>query len=799
MSTLLGQADDDINNKADPAKHQTTPGAENLVTPTTNNNTVRIDQQSSAPGRRLYNPLGEFASYTYQLTLYMITPDAYDAFVQSGRRNINVLNNASNTGSGAYVIAQSGGINDRNTQRAPGFKYDYYIDNLSITTLCNPAASQTATNTTEIKFDVLEPYSFRFLSELRRASDALSQYSKALGNEKLKNPTRNFFILGVRFYGYDINGKLVTEVPNYDGTPLDPVNATNGLFETFYDIVITEIKFKLDGKNTTYNVTAVAPSPQSAFGAKRGVLNNASPIQAATVKDALVGPDGLLTRMNKEQDGMLSAGKISEKNSYQVVFLGDSASIEFASIVSSSDLDKYRWPSGPAKTATEVNDATAAQSVPNPAKRTITFAAGTPVLMAIQQIITQSSYLEDALKIVYTTNLEPVPGKNDQAASKSNENVRVRWYNLSSEISNARWDDTIGDFAYDIKYVIQPYETPVVRNAYVNPGIAYYGPHKRYEYWLTGKNTEVIKYEQTFDNLFYLAVLDNPNIKKADLESQKVEQGGPANIPSAPGQRQPMQRLGRLNVGLEAQNAYITNLYSPADWAEAKITIFGDPDYLMKESASSQNALYDKFYGPDGFTVNPNGGQVFIELDFKEAEDFNTTTGLLDINESIQLWKYPENFRKIVKGISFMLLSVDSKFSNGQFTQVLHCRLNTFGGALENKENQRPDERSENNTAGPTPNGNATTSSTGLRQEPNSPTAEAIVSPSATAPTNNTPTEGTVQTNSGPVADDDLAPVTVTAKRVPIEQQSRLSFDGTTWYDESGREIPVDDVGRPLA
>ena len=47
--------------------------------------------KSPKPGSRLQNPLGNFSSYTYQLSLYMITPDAYDEFQASGRKNINAL------------------------------------------------------------------------------------------------------------------------------------------------------------------------------------------------------------------------------------------------------------------------------------------------------------------------------------------------------------------------------------------------------------------------------------------------------------------------------------------------------------------------------------------------------------------------------------------------------------------------------------------------------------------------------------------------------------------------------------
>ena len=40
------------------------------------------------------NPLGDFSSYTYQITFYMITPDAYNAFVLSGKKDINAFQNA---------------------------------------------------------------------------------------------------------------------------------------------------------------------------------------------------------------------------------------------------------------------------------------------------------------------------------------------------------------------------------------------------------------------------------------------------------------------------------------------------------------------------------------------------------------------------------------------------------------------------------------------------------------------------------------------------------------------------------
>jgi len=105
----------------------------------------------------------------------------------------------------------------------------------------------------------------------------------------------------------------------------------------------------------------------------------------------------------------------------------------------------------------------------------------------------------------------------------------------------------------------------------------------------------------------------------------------------------------------------------------------GDPDYLIQDSPATTNAVYSQYYGTDGFTINPNGGQVFIEIDFKEAEDYKVDSGLLTINQSILFWKYPSSIN--IKGVSYLVNTVTSTMSKGKFTQDLECVINTFPGA----------------------------------------------------------------------------------------------------------------------
>lgn len=624
------------------------------------------------PGKRLYNPLGNYSSYTYQLTLYMITPDAYDAFIASGRRDISAISNAANpaatksynrSGAGAYIIAQSGGVNNSTSLRAPGFELDYYIDDLQIKTATNAKATGTSSNVTSMTFKIYEPYGFSFITKLKNAADALQQYSSSIpGYKNVENASRQFFILGVKFVGYDQNGEAVTDIPH----------------QQYYDIVFTSIKFKLDGKATTYSIAATTLAPQTAYGIKKGRLINDLSATCTTVEEALIGDgpgiSGIFTQLNQQQIDMKNAGSIKIPNKYNVKFLGEAKGlIANATVINKfADPDKTKWPLAPIKDTAQVTDKVSVAIAPDGNKRVIAFKADTSIQQLIQLVISQSSYVEDALKVLYTTATEPDQKTDSPADVKPKTNRTLKWYNVSAEIKNLGFDEKVNDFAFEITYVIQPYETPVVMAISAGKTTQYYGPHKRYEYWFTGKNSEIIEYSQSLNNSYF-------NVSVESINATQSSTGGSTDVPVVAGKRQNVQRQGKLGIGAEAQNAYVNYLIDPGSYAQAKITILGDPDFLIQDSTTSIDALYNKFYGTDGFTISANGGQVFIEIDFKEAIDYNNQTGTLDINENLIFWKYPPNIKKIVKGISYMVIEVISNFKAGKFTQDLNCIVNTFG------------------------------------------------------------------------------------------------------------------------
>jgi hypothetical protein len=674
------------------------------------------------------NPLGNFSSYTYQITLYMITPDAYNAFVLSGRKDINAFQNAltaanqrideanANTidnsnraggagstpkanltgGGGTYVIAQSGGVGP-GQKRAPTLDYDFYIDDLKITQAINAKSTLTNTNTTKLSFTVTEPYGFSFLSRLQDAAKELATLCKIKGYADLKNPTKQFFVLGIQFLGYDVNGKLINskDIPGSEG---DPTANSFGLYQRFYDIYITKLTWKIDGRNVVYSVEA-ANLTGSPFKTKRGLVPHSLTTIGKTVYEALMGSEvvgagvtqnnsnpnadrmgqaaagqytgnkiGLIAALNSFEKNMVG-NAIEIANEWDIKFIGDAETyIKDALMVTPNSLNKHRWGRNPSVTDTskssDVSGATT--ELPDPNSKMVQIQGGTMILQAINSIITQSTFMTEAMQLMYEENEELIikPNKNDKLQL---------WYMVTAQIEVLGWDNKVGDFALKTTYIIETYDTPMVLSTTINNTTPYYGPHKRYKYWFTGENSEIIKYEQSLDNNYF--------INSLTAFGTNASQGGNADVVTKQGRPTNGIKQGAENQSLEPQNNYITNLIDPGSWSGVKLSIIGDPDYLMQTSSSSISQLYKKFNGSDGFTINPNGGQVYIEIDFREPKDYNNNTGLMNINENIIFWKYPDSIKDKIEGIAYMLYDVVSRFNKGKFEQDLTGTIGSFDSA----------------------------------------------------------------------------------------------------------------------
>ena len=692
----------------------------------------------SKPGKRLTNPLGEFSSYTYQITLYMLTPDAYNAFITSGRKNVNAIattngapSNAAKSYEGVYVVAQSGGINNSTTNRAPGFNLDYYIDNLEIHTAISQGKSTNSagpapTQNNEIKFQIIEPYGFSFISKLKQAwSTLISNLPNVTSEYMSQIANRQTYVLGIKFLGYDASGNIVSGQSRLNGNTIQSAtsDSASGSFESFYDIQMSEMTFKLDGKAVTYNIKAAPMGDIQAKGLNNGRLQQDASVIGSTVDEML---QDLVYNLNLAQENQQIEGTYEIANQYEIVYIGpDAETIKSSSVVNSKvDSDKQKYPMQLIQPDKEVTTKDAIKARADGTKRQLVFKGGgaTSIIQAIQTVVTQSDYIQLAIKDLFTndTNPNPTPNTKEYDTADADSNKILKWINVSAEVINLGYDTKRSDFAWKIRYIIQSYETPVAPIAQVNKITPYYGPSKRYNYWFTGKNTEVTRFELTYNSLYSTSLIGSSG---GDTKTSVI----PKAVTKASAPRQ-----GRVaGEALESQNTYVNYLNDASAYANAKISILGDPDWLLQDNSSSLNEIFDKYYGANGYTINCNNGQVFVEVDFKEAIDYDNTKGVMSVSDKLMFFDYPDEYKSgpnKIQGIAFNVFDVVSTFKGGKFEQTLNLGASIWDKPKAattdaTRENQSDAETARLARSGGSSNNQTTESkSVGLAKDPGVPT-----------------------------------------------------------------------------
>jgi hypothetical protein len=185
----------------------------------------------------------------------------------------------------------------------------------------------------------------------------------------------------------------------------------------------------------------------------------------------------------------------------------------------------------------------------------------------------------------------------------------------------------------------------------------YRGPHKAYNYWFTGLNSQIIRYEQEYNYAYYTTVTQNSTglatpapggrdqMKQAVMATSEQRTQGQANYVNAP-----------------ADNA-AAFLYSIADFANVRLVIVGDPGWMQQgEVAFGVNARNFEFnpFNSDG-TINYDSQQITFTVTFNRPTDYDFNTGIMNVNTANSA---PETFR-------YQAVRCKNIFSKGSFTQEL--------------------------------------------------------------------------------------------------------------------------------
>jgi hypothetical protein len=232
------------------------------------------------------NVLDEYASYTYAITWYLLTPGQYNEMIRSQKKNCAswqlLMQSAGAPTQAAGATANSPATAGRNKW----FDKDYYIDDLEIDSLVPLKGTGAANTATDIKFRVLEPNGITLIENLYNAVKTLYQEKNV---SKAANYPMAQYCLVVRFYGYNENGEIVTtgrRGTNGQTNLTDP----RAIVEKFYPFVITNIRFRIPKDRVVeYEVTG-KPIPHFYNKSQdRGTIPFAFELIGETVQQVLVG------------------------------------------------------------------------------------------------------------------------------------------------------------------------------------------------------------------------------------------------------------------------------------------------------------------------------------------------------------------------------------------------------------------------------------------------------------------------------------------------------------------------------
>ena len=697
------------------------------------------------------NPLTEYASFTYHLTFYMVTSEAYIRFIDSGLTYIG-------QNEGFYTVAESGGTGSKSNAPRINPNAEYFIDDLTFKTFCNTKATEAPTNSINFEFKIYEPMGFSFTTVLKQKALEITTKSTIPNIQLNTDPIKQFYVLAISFMGYDDDGNPIDDVyPGIEqGQYTGPSSNNQGSNTSYYPLYLQDFSFKLDGKSTVYTIKATPISIQEAYGVKRNLIPEDREVSGTTVGEALLGAreegdnpnaKGIVQIMNEREENLVKNGQAQEVNVYNIEL---SNVIKFSKLTSKERYDKVKSSLGiPTDSSQITGKDTLTNFTYNPNTRSIAVSGGMTLTKFIDNVILQSDYITKALDKIYTEDGVPEfkPSEGNQGSKK------LQWFSINPIVKPKAYDPLRNDYVFYITYRIQPYQIPYIKSTFVNPTnkTDYYGPFKVYNYYFTGLNTEVLSFETSYNNLYFLP-------------------GGSDNIkeqPNADGDKTPIVP-GAKNVSLETLSGKAgipvgsikTNLYSPGDTIKAKLQILGDPDFLMTTIGTSKNASTPReaAYGPN-LSINPLGGQIFIEINFYEGVDYDDSTGLLLINKNIQFYKdSPVNNTtgEEVQGLVYMVMSVVSSFSKGRFIQDLDLvqwiNPNKTSQSSKNAEQGREVQNTAQNNTGATSVGFGQTSSENSTATPtNEPaltyeqTQQSII---ATITANNaTPVASTVGSN----------------------------------------------------
>lgn len=656
------------------------------------------------------NPLHDYESYTYSLSLQLLGINYFNYLLQGNNAQNFTPQNVLITSAGRY-----GSTFKRNTF----FSEDFYFDDLKVKTIVNVTNRNRNSNLVECEFTIIEPIGFTLINRLLLAA---GEVNGSNGNY-LQMP----YLLQIDFFGYKdgqlsqiqnqtkrIPIKLVscrsrvttkgteysfTAVPfnhqafnqtivanpigmNITGSDVKSIFGTGSL-DTNYTTKLTEkvaietqrasIVERLDAISQRESVTGQVPTE---FYALNSQLTNINAVLASNYSS--IATRGFTDALNAHLEQVRVQNKLPWRHVISVEFHPD---IGNSPLFSGGYVNVASTPgTGSAKNTT--------QQAAGQAKGQLSFngttaniPAGTKIDQLIDWAVRNSDYIKNQI------NDPTLPNGNPEALFSQ----VLKWYRIIPRVNKILgFNNQTNTYALDITYVVKPFNM-ASKYPYAPKGRVP-GYVKRYDYIYTGQNKDVIDVGLDFDML-YLVELSSFRTKHNLNETAKSQGSGPTANPDQPAAQSTLVNnpsdLDRTNespvaLHFTSDNSQVQDatgaqrqkqvaaadlsrsltLSSRGDMINIRLKIIGDPHFIKQDDIFFGQNYLDT---PGQFTVNNSlwmdRGELYVFLNFESPADYNEVKGFADVLNSP--YKYSE-FNGVYK-----IITVDNTFARGQFEQTL--------------------------------------------------------------------------------------------------------------------------------
>ena len=586
-----------------------------------------------------------------------------------------------------YVDKSGEVLVDAFNQNSPG-RFDMFIENIEIESIWTASDVASVSQPTNIKFDVIEPYSINGFIEALQVSSVSAGYPTY---------TNASFLLKLEFVGYPDTSDFTKP----EAVPLST---------RYFPIRITNVGVTIDEKGTKYSVTSV-PWNEMGFG-NASVIKTPIKISGGTVSEILTDMFKKIEQQVIDSDNAISKIPFTDHDEYRIVFpswsdqqgfigleqndiaktsvknlLRDGSSYQFPDLSDNTKPDAYdpknkNQPS-PAENSA---DSETKKTVPLD-KTTVQFPENSRITECIANIIRDSEYLKTILKTMSKPEWYTVV----------DDYGMVNYFMVQVTVVNK------GGINPNSKKPFQTYTFSVVPHKIHYTRIPGYGgqlvdtdklkqlSQREYNYIYTGKNVDILNFKLDFNNLYFEAVpnalgnsdgapsryaagRDGRTDPKSNADNPDIvrESGGmTSGVQVDASQTSVRKDSGGLDTDdpytAMARNMHDAVVNSKSSMLTGEIEIVGDPYYIATGGIGG--------YNPKPVPGNPrstvdgeiahNYGDCFITINFANPIDINS------LEDGGRFYFKSAAFEPVPFSGIYRVTTLVSSFRDGKFQQKL--------------------------------------------------------------------------------------------------------------------------------